>query len=342
MTVSDDATRGVRRGAGLFALPERGLLEVAGSERERWLDGMISNDVRSLDPAGSRSGCPALLLDPKGRILASLHVLALPDRFWLELERSGIATAAATFDKYIIADDVQVRDASAEWTRLALEGPRAGALLAAAAGGASSAFAPPEADGWCELRIAGRDLRVAAYGLTGEPGLQLFVPAGAEEPVRAALREAGAGALVEGDAALLEVLRVEAGTPRLGVELDDSVLPAEARLERAVSTTKGCYTGQEVVARLRTRGRVAQLLVGLRFAEGEPAVAPGAKLRDEKGVVGEVTSTVRSPSLGPVGLAFVKSDRAEPGTALRAGEARALVEALPFPGAGVGEGARRG
>lgn len=187
------------------------------------------------------------------------------------------------------------------------------------------------------MEIAGVPVRVAAYGFTGEEGFQLFAPASAEASVHEALLRAGdpMGA-VEGDAALLELLRVEAGTPWLGRELDETVLPAEARLERAVSTTKGCYTGQEVVARLRTRGRVNHLLVGLRPASGD-APAAGTELRADGRRVGEVTSAVRSPRFGPIALGFVRAECAEPGTGLAWEAGRVRVEALPFGSEGVAE-----
>ncbi len=155
--------------------------------------------------------------------------------------------------------------------------------------------------------------------------LQLFVPRAGLAAVAAALAAAGA---VRADAAELERLRVEAGTPWPGRELDESVLPAEARLdERAVAVQKGCYTGQEVVARMRSRGRVGHLLVGLRLAR---EVAPKTALEGEHGSVGAVTSVVRSERFGAIGLGFVKAELARPGVSLTAGGVAAEVAELPF------------
>ena len=314
-----DQAAAIHQGVGLFRLEDRGLLRVAGGDRVRWLDGMLSNDVASLAPGPERSGCHALLLTRQGRIVADLHVLLRPESLWLELPRAALAHTREVLERFIIADDVVLEDASDECERIALERPGAAALLA------------PElaADACSELGLGGAELVVAAYGLAGA-GRQLFAPVGAGDAVAAALRERGAEAgLVEGGAEALEILRIEAGVPRLGRELDEEVLPAEARLERAVSTTKGCYTGQEVVARMASRGRVSHLLVGLRFPEPE-AAAVGTALEHEGQAVGEITSACVSPTAGSIALGFVRSAHAEPGSALRAGERAAEVVALPF------------
>jgi folate-binding protein YgfZ len=299
----------------LFELPERGVVEVGGADRVRWLDGMLTNDVKSLAAAGPRSGCHALALTREGRIVAEVHVLALPDVLLLETERDAIPALVAHLAKFVVADDVTLHDVSEAWTRAALEGPGAAAVLAQAVG---AAVAPPS-DGVAELPD-GAGL-AAAYSLTGAGGLQLFVTAAApalhEELVRA-------GA-VRGDAAELEVLRIEHGVPRQGRELTLEVLPAEARLERTVSETKGCYTGQEVVTRMRSRDRVSHLLVALRFEGALPE--PGTELRLGGRAVGNVTSTAVSPRLGPIGLGFVRRADAEPGTKLEADGATADVVA---------------
>jgi len=314
-----------RGGARLFALPERGVLEVTGGDRVRWLDGMLTNDVRSLAAAGPRSGCHALALTREGRIVAEVHVLARAAALLLETERAAIGELAAHLARYVVADDVALRDASDEWERLALEGPGAAEAVAAAAG--SPLELAPE--GVAERTLAGVPCLAAAFSLSGRGGLQLLVPAGAGPGVRAALLEAGrALGVAEGTAAELEVLRVEGGVPRQGRELTREVLPAEARLDGAVSETKGCYTGQEVVTRMRSRGRVSHVLVGLRFAGVLPA--PGSELRAGERGVGNVTSAVLSPRLGPIGLGFVRQGEAADGTLLRAGEVEARVAPLPF------------
>jgi aminomethyltransferase len=318
--------RRVRERAGLFALSTRAVIQVGGSDRWHWLDGMVTNDIEALAAAPPGSGCYALLLTREGRIVADLHVLALPDALLLELDRAAVAGALAHLEKYVVADDVLLADLSDSQARLALEGPRAADVLAAATG-ASLALAP---ETWQEIVLAGSAVRVAAWSFSGESGYQLFAPVDAAEEVRVALREAGRGLdLVDADETTLEILRIEAGTPRFARELDESVLPAEARLERAISTSKGCFLGQEVVTRLRARGRVNHLLVGLRF-HGQAPPAEGAALRAGATQVGEVTSCAQSPDHGAIGLGFVRIAHSTPGTELDADGVATRVSDLPF------------
>ena len=147
--------------------------------------------------------------------------------------------------------------------------------------------------------------------------------------------------MVDASAGALEIVRIEAGIPRLGSELGDDVFPDEARLERAISTTKGCYTGQEIVARLRSRGQVNHLLVGLRFS-GDVLPEPDAELLFESRPTGEVTSSCTSALAGDIGLGYVRRAHAEPGTELVVCSAPALVVALPIVPAAVPAAAEPG
>ena len=339
--MSGDALQAARASAAVFPLVDRALLEVRGADRTRFLQGQLTNDVVALDPAGPRSGCHALVLTAQGRIVADLHVLAHPEAFWLETEAARAAAAVARLVKYVIADDVRIADRSDGWARFAVEGPRARALVAAAAPQARLDLVP---DAWTSLAIAGADGVAAAFGWSGEDALQLFVPAETREAAARALGEAArevGGAW--GEPADLEVLRVEAGIPRAGAELGEEVLPAEARLvERTVSFTKGCYTGQEVVARMHSRARVGHLLVGIAFPPEAAALpAPGTPLLDGGAKVGELTSVARSPRAGAIGLAFVRAAQAAPGRELTCGGVPARIAELPFvpPGAGAGAAA---
>ncbi len=318
MSVREEAER-VAAGAGVFRLATRGVIAVRGEDRQRWLDGMLTCDVKALAPG---AGAHGLLLTPQGRIFAELHVLRRGEELWLETEEAAIPGIVDRLKRFVIADDVALTDLTTSLARLALEGARAHEILAALGAGE-----PPAAHGFTVASLAGNACVVASYGFTAFPALQLFVPRAGEEAVLRALVAAGA---CEASADTLECLRVEAGTPWPGRELDESVLPAEARLDgRAVAIQKGCYTGQEVVARMRSRGRVGHLLVGLRFEGG--ALPPlRSALTGERGEVGSVTSAVLSPRLGAIGLGFVQAALAEPGTVLRVGAARATVAALPF------------
>ena len=318
-------------GTALFRLDGRGVIEVSGGDRIRWLDGMLSQDVKALAAAGRGAGGHALLLTQQGRIVSDLHVLVDEDRVWLEGERAAFPAVRARLERYIVADDVALGDLGERVARLALEGPACEDVLRAASGAA-----PELGPGaWTECSLAGVAVRVARFALAGGPALQLFTPAErADEVARALLAAGEASGVVLGDAMDLERRRVEAGVPRAGRELDESVLPAEARLlESAVSFRKGCYTGQEVVARLHSRGRRNHLLVGLRF-EGVGGVLPakGAPLQLEGRRVGEVTSAVPSPRFGDIGLGFVRHEHAEPGTRLALEPGVAEGAALPFGG----------
>jgi folate-binding protein YgfZ len=328
MSEPGDAAVRARQSVGLFECA-RGLISVTGSDRVHWLNGMISGDVAVLEPGLERSGCYALLLTPKGSIIADLHVLAEEDELLLELDATGVSKVVAHLSRYVISEDVELSDVSSRCARFAIEGPDATRLLAQA--GCSGA-ADLARDSWMSAPIGSVLVDLAAWGSSGESAFQAFVEPETVEPFRAALREASSGLdLVEAGADALELLRIEAGTPRLGMDLDEEVLPAEARLtERAVSFTKGCYTGQEIVARIESRGQVNHLLVGLRFrgADGLPAL--GAKLMAGEKVIGEVTSACVSPREGLIGLGYVRRPFDVAGTELLLGTAVAEVADLPF------------
>jgi folate-binding protein YgfZ len=326
MSVAEEVLA-VRRSAGIFRLAGRALLEVRGSDRVRFLQGQLTNDVAKLDASGSDSGCYALALTREGRVVADFHVVARPDAFWLETDAAAASAAIARLEKFVIADDVQIADRSAEFARFAVEGPRAPELVATAAG-AALRVAPDDA---ARAQIGGAPAVVVAWGWSGEAALQILVASEQAAAVEAALRAAGntCGAIFAGEAAL-EVLRIEAGEPRHGAELGEHTLPAELRLvDRAISFTKGCYTGQEVVARMQSRGRVGHLLVGVAL-EGDALPAPGAAIASEGTRVGELTSVAHSPSAGAIALGFVRRGFDEPGTALEVDGRVARVVALPF------------
>jgi aminomethyltransferase len=241
-----------------------------------------------------------------------------------------LPTVIEHFERHLIADDVNLSDISGAVERVGLEGPMARDVLEKASG----SFGPLEADAWCETQIAGAAVVVARYGWSGEDGFQLLIPAASGSGVASALEAAGSGmGLVAASSETLEILRIEAGIPAYGAELDETVLPAEARLDRAVSRSKACYVGQEVVARMETAGRVSHLLVGLTPDDG-PIPDPGTTLFAGKSKVGEVTSSCQSPRAGPIALAYVRSAHTDAGTALLAAGRPVRVAVLPFAGPG--------
>ena len=303
----------VRRSCGGFALADRAVIEVSGSDRVRWLQGMVSNDVAALADGSDGSGCYALLLTPQGRIVADLHVLRRGEHFWLELALAAREDTWKRLDAFIIADDVALRDVGDAWQRFALEGARGAQLLAAWTGERVAL----ERHGGATLSTPVGEVFVARWSVCGDDGHQLFVPSGSLSQVASSLAEAARTAgidWVDGDRALLEQLRIEAGVPGFGSELGPDVLPAEVDLVgEAVSLEKGCYTGQEVVARMASRGAASHRLVALRFAEADVLPAVGSPLCAGDKTVGELTSITRSSDGGVIGLGFLRRAQAEAG-----------------------------
>jgi len=331
--VNDAAARAarVRRGVGWFERPDRGVIQVTGSDRVRWANGMLTNDIAALAPDAARSGCYALLLTPKGRIAADLHVSFHDEALWLEVARDALTEVMQRLDGFLIADDVTLTDISDSHRHFALEGPRAREVLERAAGSTLEIAL----DCYVRTTLSGVDVLVTAWGLSGETAYQLMVAPSSAGRVREAIFAAAGEDLVEGDAATLEVLRVESGTPRLGAELGLDVLPGETNLmERAVSMSKGCYTGQEIVARMASRGAASHRMVGIAFGDADAvasgALVAGAPVSVDGTNVGEVTSVCHSDLAGPIALGFVRRVHAEIGVAVGVGELGGRVAALPF------------
>lgn len=288
--------------------PARGTVRVTGGDRVRFLDGMLSNHVAALGPGES---CPALLLERKGHVVCPLFAIARAEDVLLDTAPDTGPELSAALDRFVIADDVEVVELS-HWGRVAIEGPAAGEALAALA-------APRPEPG--RLAADGELWWWGGGYLTGE-GFRVLGPRPALEARLAPLE------LPRLDAAAAEVLRVAAFVPRYGVDVTGRSLPQEARLEESLSFTKGCYVGQEIVARIRSRGAVNRLLVQL---ECEGKVEAGAPIRAEGKVVGEVTSAV-VPSHGPpLALGYVRVASAAPGSRVDVGGVRAAVRYPPLP-----------
>jgi folate-binding protein YgfZ len=318
--------RAVREGVGLLDRRDRGVLEATGRDRASFLHALLTNEIKALAPG---QGCAATLLDVHGKVQVTLLVWVLEDRIVLVTPPGMAAATAEMLDKYLFAEKVGIEEVSATRALLLLAGPDAPALVKRVAGAV-----PPEA-AWAHVAgaVDGVGVRlVRGAGETGETEVWLLAPADAGDAIVRALLDAGAQPVA---AAAAEVLRVEAGSPRFGHEVDASVLLPEIPFADLVSHTKGCYPGQEVVVRIRDRGHVNRHLRGLVLDGGE-APAAGAEVLAEQTAVGRVTSAVRSPALGrPIALAFVRRQHTEPGTRLtvRSGAQTigATVSDLPFP-----------
>ncbi len=272
---------------------------------------MVTNDVLELKPG---LFCYAALLDRKGRIQADLYVLAQPDSFLLDIAVDRGRVVAETLERYIIADDVQVLDESEDSGHVGIEGPGGAELL-------SNLGLPAPAPG-SFVREPWREtpLLCVGRGSVTSVGVQVLGPPSEIGELVSSLEIPR----ITPEAA--EMLRLEEFLPRCGTDFSERNFPAEARLERAVSTTKGCYIGQEIVARIRTRGRVNRLLVQMRT---EKPVAPGDPIACEGAPEGKVTSAVVSPVSGPLALGYVRSAHASPGTKVRIGETPGQVIGPP-------------
>lgn len=321
--------RTLREAAGLLDRGTAGLLRLTGADRVRFLNGMITNDVKALAPGG---GLYAALCSPQGKVLGDLRVLALEDALLLLCEASCRARVAQTLERFIIADDVKVTDASGEVAVLGCYGPRSSEVLARAAGSPAPELAPHH---HAEMTMGEAIVRVVATPFLGVPGFDVLVPAEAAAGVAERVLEAltAVGGRPAGHAAF-EAVRVEAGTPWYGLDFDENTLPQEAGLEAtAISFAKGCYIGQETVARIHFRGHVNRRLTGLCL-QGEALPARGSRVRRGEADVGWVTSAVRSPAHGrPVALAMLRREAAEPGTSLtvEADGTRLTAEVVPLP-----------
>jgi folate-binding protein YgfZ len=311
VTVELDAQyRQLREECGLL-VRERGFVDVLGPDGADYLQGQLTNDVEAV---GVGEGQYAALLDRKGHMQADLRVLRVgAEEILLDLEPAAKGAALKHLTMYSVGRDVQVVDASDERGAISLIGPRA----------AEIAGTPPLPEFANEATtVAG--VEVIAVGT--RDGIDLLHPAAERERLVAALTDAGA---VEVSPEAVEILRVESGVPRFGAEMDTATMPAEAAIvEDAVSFTKGCYIGQETVARLHYKGKPNRHLRGLRLSG---AAAPGAALRLGEKEVGTLGGAVVSPAHGPIGLAIVRRE-AEPGTEVAVGEdgVTAEVVALPF------------
>jgi tRNA-modifying protein YgfZ len=294
---------------GLVDRSERGKLALTGGEAREFLHGQVSNDIEALEPG---QGCYAAFLTPKGKMLGDLRVLNLGDELFLDTERVSLQALFNMIRNYKLGRDVELHKRTLERGLLSLVGP--GAREAAGA----HDLGPTEHDN-AAGEIGGVPVRLVATAA----GVDLICDAQRTDELKHAL---DVPAVSE---AAAEVVRVESGRPRYGLDLDESVIPQEAGLnERAVSFTKGCYVGQETVARLFYRGKPNRHLRGLRLSE--PA-ATGDALRLGEREVGRLGSSVVSPALGPIGLAIVRREAA-PGDTVTVGDSgvtATLVE-LPF------------
>jgi glycine cleavage system T protein len=314
----------IRQRCGLVDARFRSLLRLSGSDRTTFLQGMITNDVVKLQKG---EGTYAALLNIQGKVVSDLRVYVLAEELWLDVPAARTDVVRETLDHHIIADDVEfIVDDRA--TLVVLEGPQAARTVMAVFGEDVEGL-PPLAHR--ELQSDGSPVRLAAVTHTGEKGYLAF-----GNPATAASlwqRCQAAGADPVGMEAL-DVLRLEAGIPWYGHDMDDGMLISEVGLEAAISYRKGCYLGQEVVERVAARGQVQRKLVGLTCS-GRVVPSPDSKLLCEGSEVGWITSAAWSPArAGIIALGYVRREHWDSGVemqvALAQGSTTARVVPLPF------------
>jgi tRNA-modifying protein YgfZ len=335
-----DQYQAVRGRAGLVDRSARGKIAVAGGDRSAFLHAMLTNDIAGLEPG---TGCYAALLTPQGRMIADMEVLQLGDLILLDVEPGVETVLIEKLDQFVFSEDVRLGDLTQAFASFGVYGPQAGALVAGVCGRGerepAGIFAPDRLGRWHEfenarVRFGEETVVVACSHEIGEPGLNLYIDRAHGEALGAALKNAGTEEVSRETA---EVLRVEGGRPSFRIDMDTDTIPLEAGIEgRAISFTKGCYTGQEVITRVlhRGHGRVARKLVGLLF-DGDLVPAAGDVLYADAEEIGRVTSAVRSPALGrAIALGYVRREWIRPGTPVAAahsdGRIPATVAALPF------------
>ncbi len=320
--------RFARESAALIDKNYRAFIYASGPDRLRYLNAVLTNDVRE---AAAGRGVPSLLLNPQGHIIAELEVYAIGDRFLIVSYQMIRERLIEALDKYIIMDDVTLEDATPSLSVLGVEGPRSPEILRAVAGVEFDALAELGHGEATVASAAGAIPVLIVRRSAGVPGFECFV---VREHLEAlwdllldAVRAVGGGPI---GYSALNVLRLEAGVPWFGYDFDESVIPHEAGLEHShINYSKGCYTGQEIVERVRSRGHVNRVRVGVEFS-GDVVPERGAKLFAGGKEVGNVTRAAFSSALGhPIGMAYVRREVSAAGASFEYSGGTARVIALP-------------
>ena len=303
-------------GAGLIDLSERGRIRVSGSEAAMFLNGLLTNDMKTL---AENSWMPAVFPTVQGRLIGAVRVIrAAEPSFLIDTDPASHEAVLKTISRFTMAGDFKVVDITAETAFLSVQGKRAGEVVRKV-----FQISDLPRNGVAQLD----SLTILRATHTAEDGFDIIVESANAPKVRQALKDAGAQPV---DQDTFEILRIEAGIARHGRDMDETNIVTETNLDDAVSYTKGCYTGQEIIVRIKHRGHVAKKLTGLRF-ETERQIEPGAILKANGKEIGRVTSTAVSPKLGSIGLGYVRHEYLNAGTkVLVDDEIGAIVTELPF------------
>jgi folate-binding protein YgfZ len=312
----------LRSGCGVYDLGFRTKISLTGSDRVRWLNGMVTNNIRDLEVD---HGVYAFLLNPQGHILGDLYSYNRGDSITVDTDSGQAEKILATFDHYIIMDDVEVTNLREQLTALGIAGPKSRAVLTAAG------FTVPDQQPLQLKSIVwqGVDCTLVRGEHSEHPSYEIWL---APDRVRQ-LWDAfvAAGATPAGFEAV-ELRRIVSGIPRYGVDIRERDLPQETEQARALNFNKGCYVGQEIVERIRSRGAVHRKLTGF-LVEGSVPIAPGTKIVSGKKEVGEITSSasLQLPSGNKtVALGYIRREVGVPGREISLGAAKATVAQLPF------------
>ncbi len=315
----------VRTTAGIFDLSHRALLQFTGSDRVSFLQGMLSNDVRLLEML---NGQQATILTQQGKVIADVRVLCAMNSIYLDFWEPLKEKLLAHLNRYLVADEVEINDPSNEWTMLSLQGPSARNMLGEVF---ANAELPTEPNQHRMVQFNNAPVCVVRADHTGQNGFDLIVQNSLLLPFAQRLEQLGASWVGE---RAQNILRIEAGMPRYGVDFNEENLLLEVGLENSYSYTKGCYLGQEVVERIRSRGHVNKKLCGLLLDGNTPVNAADAILAGDH-EVGKITSSVASLALNrPIALGYIHKDSSSPGTRLTVrhgvNSIAATVNPLPF------------
>jgi folate-binding protein YgfZ len=316
------------RGAGVIDLSQRGRFQLTGSEVVQFLNGLITNDMKTL---AENQWMPAVFPNVQGRLLAYVRVVRIRDGFLIDTEATTHDTVLKTIERFTLAGDFHVADITKQTAMLSVQGKQAADIVGTVLGKTLSELS---GNGVVEIEWQQQTLTVLRASHTAEDGFDIIAGADQATVLWEALTNAGARPI---GYEALERLRIEAGVPRYGVDMDETNVVTETGLDEAVSYTKGCYIGQEIIARIKYRGHVAKKLVGLAFDRAlkvEMENEPRIKSADDK-EIGRLTSVTLSPHLGfTIGLGYVKYDYLAAGTEVRvtssSGDVHARVAELPF------------
>jgi folate-binding protein YgfZ len=308
-------------GAGLIDLSPRGRILVNGSEAVMFLNGLITNDMKTL---AANSWMRAAFPNVQGRLLAVVRILNRTDGFLIETDAATHDKVVQLLGRFTLAGDFRVTDLTDQTACYSVQGTQSAAIMRRVFGDTSA----PDPGQVVSAKLNHADVIIIRDTHTAEDGFDLFVERNEADNLRSTFMSAGVEPV---SAATAEVLRIEAGIPRYGIDMDETTIVTETNLDDAVSFTKGCYLGQEIIVRIKHRGHVAKKITGLTFP-GRIEIENGARILsvDDK-EIGRVTSSTFSPTLNQtIALGYVKYDYREAGTGVKALNVKGVVADLPF------------